>query len=237
MFGATSFTTPYFPPDCDIWLVCFANRSGSNYLGHLLAASGACNEPGEFFNAETIAHHAQNLNLHSLSAYMQALPGLVGHPKIFAAKAALDHLVMLTQAGILPALLPRTKFILIERQDRLAQAISRAIASQNLRWTSEMEAAIADENLIYNRGEITEEINRVQTAMAGLYRFFSANQITPFHLSYEELLKNPQDTLNRIGSFCNLGPLPYHPERVRITRQSNRINEEWREKYLNSKEP
>ncbi len=230
--GEASFAAPFALPAQHFLFICFANRSGSNYLAHLLAASGACNEAGEFFNATTVLEHSKRLGLPSLAAYVQALPGILGNPALLAAKASFTQLVMLADCGILPAILPRSRFILIERHDRLGQAISRVIASQNDRWTSAQAPRIADHDLVYDRAEITAELARADIGTFGLYRFFAANGLVPVHVEYGDVVADPAAVLADIGVALGLGVLPYRPAGVGIARQAGAVNQAWRARFL-----
>lgn len=230
--GPAGLAAAFTAPDCDVLLICFANRSGSFYLAQLLAAGGACNEAGEYFNAPTVLEHCRKLGLTSLAGFVQALPAILGHPPRLAAKAGIGQLVMLHDAGILQKLLPRTRFLLIERADRLGQAISRVIAQQNLKWSSEHSAIIDDDALVYDRAAIAQEWARADYATFGFYRLFAANGIVPIHVGYEELLADPAAVLADIGTQLGIGPIPYRPQGVRLVRQANAINAAWRERYL-----
>jgi len=55
------------------------HRCGSNYLGYLLASTGAFNEAGEFLNSSVMLMHAAARSLRSLPEYFSVLPTLVPH--------------------------------------------------------------------------------------------------------------------------------------------------------------
>ncbi len=220
-------------PASALLLLCFTNRCGSNYLAALLAATGAFNEAGEFFNAETVLHHAGQLRLGSLRAYMAALPRVVGPPGGWlAAKASLDQLIMLADAGILDGFAGRVVYVLLERRDRLGQAISRCIAGQNRRWTTGHAAAVPDAALVYHRSAIEAEMARVALACYGFYGFFAANHIVPLHLAYEECVTDPAGAVAAIGDLTGQRGLLADPARVGIGRQANAVNADWRARYL-----
>ena len=221
------------PPDLDYLFLCFTNRCGSNYLAQLLAATGAFNEAGEFFNAPTVFEHAVPRGLRSLAAYFSVLPDLVPHEHRMAAKAGIDQLVMLADAGILPALGGRARYLLLERQDRLGQAISRVIASQNGRWTTAHKSDVPDSALTYDRAAIDTELAKIELANSAFYRFFRANGIVPIHIAYEELVKYPGKTLQQISDALGMKRFVFRPEAVTIQRQTTVLNREWQTRYLN----
>jgi LPS sulfotransferase NodH len=206
-------------------LLCFTNRCGSNFLAALLAATGAFNEAGEYFNASTVLEHAINLPDPS------QLPSLLNAGSWLAAKASADQLIMLADAGILDELAEHARYILLERRDKLAQAISRCIAAQNGRWTTRHPGHRADDQLVYDRAAIDAELARIALGNAGLYGFLAANEIAPLHLAYEDVVAAPAACIARIGSYLGMDGLTHDPARVLIARQANEVNAAWRRRY------
>ncbi len=212
-------------------VMCFTNRCGSNYLAALLAATGAFNNAGEFFNADVVLHHARARQLDSLRGYISILPKLVENVREWlVAKASLEQIIMLTDAGILDRH-PNTRFILLERQDLLAQAISRCIAAQNDRWTADQRAEQTDGDLIYDRAAIDQTMADVAQANAGFRLFFAANGIIPIHLAYEQVVKHPRAAIESVGESLGLPSLAVNPNAVRIQRQTSTLNAAWRARY------
>jgi LPS sulfotransferase NodH len=211
--------------------LCFTNRCGSNYVAQLLASTGAFNEAGEFFNAPTVLEHAQALGLQSLAAYVAALPGLVSPHQVLAAKAAPDQLVMLADSGILDWLGPRATYLLLERQDHLAQAISRVIASQNSAWSSFHAASISSDALQYQRTAIEIELGKIAHANAAFYAFFAANSIAPLHTTYEAVLRRPQGLADELSERLQMRGLRIDPTAVTLRRQSGAVNAAWAARY------
>jgi LPS sulfotransferase NodH len=231
-FGQLQPEPGWEPPDLDVLLICFTNRCGSNYLAHLLASTGAFNEAGEFFNAPTVLEHSVPRGLRSLQGYFSVLPTLVPHSGHFAAKAGIDQLLMLADAGILDALGGRVTYLMMERQDRLGQAISRVIASQNGRWTTAHASNVPDSALLFNRTAIDTELAGIAYDNEQFSQFFSANGIVPVHLTYEALLVDVESTVKAVVTKVGLAELRPRPETIAIHRQANAVNAAWRRTYL-----
>jgi LPS sulfotransferase NodH len=227
-FGGIRPDPGWEPPRQPMLFLCFTNRCGSNYLAQLLASTGAFNEAGEFFNAETVLHHAARLGLRSLPAYVSALPHLVPARRFLAAKAGADQLVMLADAGVL---LPGATYVLLERQDRLGQAISRVIATQNGRWTTAHAALREDAALVYDAAAITDELDKIARGNAALYSFLAANGIRPVHVTYEQVVENPQAVIDQIGAALCAPGLRVDTGAVAIGRQATGVNAEWARRY------
>ncbi|WP_298280979.1 Stf0 family sulfotransferase [Acidocella sp.] len=222
---------PYAPQplEADILFLCFTNRCGSNYLAQLLAATGAFNEAGEYFNAPTILEHTTRLGLTSLPAYVAALLGLLAHRGPLAMKASPDQLALLTQTGVLDAPGLRARFLFIERTDKLAQAISRVIAAQTGQfWAHQPRLA----EPAYNRAAIQAELANIAYANALFHGFFAANGLAPIHVSYEEILKSPAALLARVGSAFGIALPAPDPARLTIQKQSTALNAAWQARFL-----
>jgi trehalose 2-sulfotransferase len=231
-FGQLQPEPEWAPPDLDVLFLCFTNRCGSNYLAHLLATTGAFNEAGEFFNAPVVLMHAVPRGLRSLPEYFTTLPALVPHSGRLAAKAGIDHLVMLADAGILDALRGRATYLLLQRQDRLGQAISRVIAWQNGRWTTAHASDVPDGALVFDRAAIDLELAMIAYENAAFSLFFSVNGIVPLRITYEALLADAVPAVGAVAATMGLAGLCPRPEKVAIYRQANAINAAWRATYL-----
>lgn len=229
-----------FPPEAEaaapdpalrFVFLCFTNRCGSNYLAELLASTGAVNRAEEVFNAETIAEHVRAQTLPSLSAYLDFLCRRLAVGGRFLAKIGLEQLLMLTETGLLDQIGPRAQFLLIERQDRLAQAISLLVAIQTQQWTSQQGRRRSDDELLYDRGILAAQQELIAQQNFGFYRFFASNGIVPKHIAYEPLLAAPEATVAEIGAWMGLPGLRAEPAALPIARQESPIKAAWRRRY------
>ena len=230
--GPLDTGAPFTPLQERLVFLCFTNRCGSNYLAQLLAATGRFNEAGEFFNAETVLQHAAARNLRSFHEYVRWLPTVVAARGFLVAKAGIDQLIMLADASVLEAGLSTSTFILLERKDKLGQAISRVIAAQNGRWTTEHRSDVPDAALRYDGAWIAQEIEKIERANFAFYRFFSANGIAPVHLSYEAVIADPQTAVNQITDWLAIERVTFDPARIRLRQQSGGVNDEWRTRFM-----
>ena len=231
-FGQLRPRVEFVTPEQDYLFVLFTNRCGSNYLCEVLASTGRFNEGGEFFNAHTIIEHAWARRLRGVQEYFAILPALVGAQERLLAKLAIEHVDILSEAAILPAILPRSRFILLERQDWLGQAMSRVIAAQNRQWTSLQSPVIAESDLVYARAAIEGEARRVADGTARLRRFLADSGAVALHVESEALLVDPQAQITRIGDWLGLENLRFNPAAIRLARQAGAVNRAWRERYL-----
>ncbi len=231
-FGALDRTIR--PPRNEIayLFILFTNRCGSNYLAQLLASTGRFNEAGEYFNAETVLHHARRHRLRALPDYLDFLNRCVAMHGRLVVKLGIEHLALLAEAGLLQAMLPRAHLVLFEREDRLGQAISRAIACQNLRWTSRHQSALPDDQLRYSRSLIKLEWDKANLGNYLLRYVLGDLGVAACCTTYEDLLADPQAVIARIGAHVGERGLQIAPSRVSIERQATSLNEAWRTWYL-----
>jgi trehalose 2-sulfotransferase len=224
---------PKVPPDPALRFVflCFTNRCGSNYLAELLASTGALNRAEEVFNGETITEHVRAQALASLSAYLDFLCRRLALGGRLLAKIGLEQLVMLTEAGLLDQIGHRAQFLLIERQDKLAQAISLLVAIQTQQWTSRHSRRMGDEALVYDRRILTEQQDLIAQQNFAFYRFFASNGIAPKHIAYEALEAAPEAMVADIGDWLGVPGLVADPAALPITRQESPIKAAWRARY------
>lgn len=218
-------------PDMRFLFLCFTNRSGSNFLAHLIASTGVLNTAEEVFNAPSMEMHVAAHDLHSLSGYVNFLCRRLNMSGWLTAKIGIEQLIMLTEADVLDQIIDRSHFILIERQDRLAQAISRLVAIQNQQWTSEQRAVMPEEALIYDRAIIQRQEAQIAEQIFGFYRFFASNGLVPKHLAYEAVMQRPQEHLAEIGAWLGFDPFIGNLGALPIQRQTSTVKQAWRARY------
>lgn len=210
-------------------LLCFTNRTGSNFLGSLLAGTQLMNVPLEWLDAGMLGPEAGRRGIDRFPALFAALVGETAIAGQFALKVGPSHLEVLGEAGLLALWADRLHCIHIERADRLAQAISWEIALQTGSWISQHPQAAAP---AYRRAGIDAALDSLADANRELALFFGRNGIVPQHVFYEDLDAHPAEAVARLLTGMGLPPIRVQPERVPLRRQANTTNAAWRHKYL-----
>ncbi|WP_419757461.1 Stf0 family sulfotransferase [Acidisoma sp.] len=218
-------------PSLKFLFVCFTNRCGSNYLARLIASTGILNVAEEVFNAPAVEEHALREGLRSLHDYVNFLGRRLTMSGWLTAKLGIEQLLMLTEAGILDAIIGRTSFLLIERQDIAAQAVSRLVAMQNSAWTSQHVPVMPDDQLIYSRAEIDKQRAIVTFDNQAFYRFFATNGLAPKHLAYEAVVRSPERHLAEIGAWLGFERFIGDAAAIGIRRQESALKQAWLERY------
>jgi trehalose 2-sulfotransferase len=220
------------PAAARLLFLCFTNRSGSNYLGNLLAAAGLSHNAEEYFNADLVIETCTSHRLPSFQHYFSHVVRTRSRRGTFLTKVAAEQLALLAQSGILDQLLPVSRFIVIERSDKLAQAISLSIAEQTQQWAWYLPAVISQGELRYSQQRIAELIEVITEQEVATWRFFGLNGIVPLVINYDSLIQDPQTAVDRITAYMRLPRAVIDPSRIELRRQATALNELWRQRFL-----
>lgn len=231
-FESRSADLSAIPSAIKFVFICFTNRCGSHFLADGLTSSGALNYAGEMFNAETVIADSRKHGVADLGQYIGFLVRSNARNGFLVAKVSVTQLALLAQAGILDHLSSRLSYIVLEREDKLGQAISYALALRTGRWTSEHESKVATKNVEFSRDLIESFIRGVIAEMELFQTFFGLNGIIPLHISYEMLDAMPHVIIPWVGERLGLPGLRFASAAIRFKRQSDETNWIWREKFL-----
>ena len=123
----------------------------------------------------------------------------------------------------------------MQRQDRLAQAISLARAMQTNAWSS---FAAATHEPVYDATLISRCLHKIDLQVSGWTDWLAERQIEPLTVDYDELVAQPDDIVDRVRAFCGIaGPggapvLPIPMPIPMVERQADRVSDDWRDRYL-----
>ncbi len=231
-FGEVAYAPADIPEHVRFVFLCFTNRSGSNYLAELLASGQRLPLAGENLNFDTVLDHARQKFLRSFQEYFAFLVRHTQENGVVCMKIAPAHIELLGQSGILDQIINRSRFILIERSDKLAQAISHLIAFQTGRFMSTMSGSEAQKEPVFDAEKLDDIIFNITNEYRDFALFFARNGIVPAQVIYEQMVADPAKTLAFVGSVIGFPDLEIKPGQMRLDRQAGRLNEEWRQKYL-----
>lgn len=203
--------------------IMFTNRSGSNFLSECISSSGNYNLATEFLNYDVVEKTCEvDASIRSFGEYFSAIALSDNVDGTFCAKLSCEHLFALCATGIMTQIMENSTFVLIERSDKVDQAISFDLAVKSNIWSSYWERA----------GEITqEEIFDVQNVFDGCYSIIERNNIFEMFIVdnmamavkvlYEDVVINPETCLARISEKIGK-PIPYIATNVEIKKQADR---------------
>jgi LPS sulfotransferase NodH len=150
---------------------------------------------------------------------------------VFGMKVHFRHFEMALSwyPSMLGVLSPVT-YIYVNRRDKLAQAVSMAMAMQTDAWTS-MDSA-AEITLRYDEAFITQCLEDIQQQRLGWLRWFEMNNITPFVVNYEDLVSDKAGAIRRVVELLDVAQ--DGPEEVRLPatrKQGDGTNIEWAARF------
>lgn len=211
-------------------LICFTNRSGSNYLAELLSSTRKINLAGEFFNPATIKNYCQKHAINSLPQYVFHLSENISSLPWFVSKIGTWQLLVLNYLGFTDSLFKHCHYISMNRSDKLAQAISYSIALQTKAWTSYMtcERAMEDKDIVFDPETIANFIEGLINDRSSLDRYFVIKGISPYIVEYESLSRRPVDTVEQVLGALGFTEVTVNLNAVRTKKQSSYLNEKFR---------
>jgi LPS sulfotransferase NodH len=118
-------------------------------------------------------------------------------------------------------------WVRITREDEIRQAISFVRADQTESWNSSM--AVVREP-VYDAEAITRALARIQHENDQWTHYFSEHGIAPLHITYEQLTRDTDTTIQAIMSFIE-APIEHVPPATTRS-QSDGINAEWAHRFL-----
>jgi LPS sulfotransferase NodH len=205
------------------YAICGYPRSGSTYLCHLLRSTGLLGRPHEIFPDAKVARqlHASPAEFDALIDRVTTDNGIYGL-KIFSTQFAF------VQKLRWPERLPGLRFVYLEREDLLGQALSlsRAIQSRQFKSGDPVQAPPR-----YDRRLIADCIGRITYGAARWQGYFARNNIAPLRLTYEALVRDPQAAVTALADLVGLDPAPVLTGEVDVRVQRDALNDEWRQRF------
>lgn len=118
-------------------------------------------------------------------------------------------------------------WVRITRRDEIRQAISFVRAAQTESWNSNMAAT---KEPMYDGPAIAQALDRIAHENVQWSNYFASNNISPLHITYEELIGDTPATIGKIMNLIGeqLGEIP--PSRVRP--QSDSRNGQWAAQFI-----
>jgi len=220
------------------YIVASTDRCGSTFLCSMLWQTGVLGAPTEYWNLKRRSGPSQKksvglqmmerLDVSSPADYLKKLLACrTSKNGVFGAKA---HFFDFEQAfrqfpEMLDTLSPIT-YIHIQRQDKVAQAVSMVKALQTGAWVS--LAKPQTENLHYDKDLISKCLGFVERQNRDWARWFETHQIDPFVVTYENLIADTTGVVRSVVEFMGVRnderrevPLPD------FEKQGDETNEEW----------
>ncbi len=229
------------------YLACATERSGSTLLCELLSGTGVAGHPEEFFEFLSASGRPRQPREYfdEGSEIAERLPPLLAPlpqptPEerladalrrgttpngVFGAKMMWAYLA---DFGEPEERLGPLRWIYVEREDKLKQAISLWRAIQTAQWRAEDNTE--QEEPVFDAAAIGHLKRRLESHAEHWRAWFGERGIEPLEISYETFIAEPHDTVR--GVLAHLGlptdvPIPDPPMR----KQSDGLSAQWAERY------
>jgi trehalose 2-sulfotransferase len=216
------------------YLICTTPRSGSTYLCDLLRTTGKLGKPHEFFSAWMMQRLGRPHRYFPVAEHFDlARTRGCSANGIFGAKVFRYNMGVLSPGAIMAAM-GNPAILFLERMDLVGQAISftRSAITRAFR-VEDTDLKEPEYDPVLIRGYL-ERLIRDNAA----WRLWFARQgITPLHLTYEDLVEDPQRVLDGVARKLRVaGPVTIDPAALRVRVQRDELNAEWRERFLASQQ-
>jgi LPS sulfotransferase NodH len=213
------------------YALCSTPRCGSTLVAHLLWRTGRMGAPGEYYNLHDVLFQMQNrFHATGIGDYTDQLLRRRTSPNgVFGVKLHHNHWQTFRHTGRFH-LFSKMKYIRIRRRDRLAQAISYAIARQTRQWTADMPARNAAEYRFNDVLRAVQDLDRQDRDWSSL---FAESKIQPLDIVYEEFSADSERHVAEICHFVGVDPRePAAPVPLPdLARQFSDINAQWMDRF------
>jgi LPS sulfotransferase NodH len=198
---------PFDAPE-KILCILFASRAGSSYAGRLLANTPWFGQVGENFAPDQLFAIAARRGLPDLHAAAQWMIRRRGSDRAFGYKAGFSVLASAAQLGFLGDTLERTRFVMLRRRDRIAQAVSLAKAEMSGRFHSNQDGAEALTAEDYDGEAILHCLHRIERAEHELADFAErVKGVAAPVVYYEDICADPAGFVGATLEMLDL-PMP-----------------------------
>jgi LPS sulfotransferase NodH len=232
------------------YLVCATERSGSTLLCELLSGTGVAGRPEEYFErlSDTGRPRQPREYFEDDPEIAEGLPELLPpEPQpawserlgdalergttpngVFGAKMMWAYLPGFLAHGEPEEQLGPLRWVHVDREDKLSQAISLWRAIQTSQWRAEDGADRAEP--VFDAAAIAHLKRRLEDHGDRWRAWFAERGIEPLEIRYEAFAADPHRTVCRVLEHLGLPtdvPIPEPPMR----RQSDGLSREWAERY------
>jgi LPS sulfotransferase NodH len=221
------------------YIVASAQRCGSTFLCNKLWQTGVLGAPAAYFqnrrrpSTKTLRDLMMvRLKASSAAEYLEKLLAVrTSANGVFGMKAHVhDFEAMLSQNPEVLSRLSPVTYIYVDRANKLAQAVSLAMALQTDTWSTLKESR--PEALRYDKDLIAKCLEQNEQQELAWHQWFKDNAITPFHVTYEDLIADTAAVVRHIKQLLDVDD--DEPEEVpvpAIEKQGDETNMEWIARY------
>lgn len=208
------------------YFLCATPRTGSTWLCSLLKSTNVAGIPESYFrkqdlekwagkwgysySADEFLHYAERMTQEA-----QTSNGVMASRIMWGTLGEIIHSIKneanfaeLRDGAILSEVFGPLKYVYLKRRDYIAQAVSRLRAEQSNIWHStDINKPQNSEGLMYDFQALHEFVKEAEADNKDWEDWFTAQDIKPHIIIYENLQKQPKEEIERILQFLNI-PIP-----------------------------
>ncbi|MGO7169632.1 Stf0 family sulfotransferase [Rhizobium leguminosarum] len=209
-------------------------RCGSTFVSTSLWETGLCGAPWEYFNYENVVEVLKaRLGVTETDEYIKALLKVrTTKNGVFSVKAHFYHFnEVWNRSEQWRSLRDKMHFVYINRNNKVAQAVSMAKAIQDNAWSALMEPRHVP--LFYSKDLIERCLQEVMVQTESWWEWFSEHSIEPYVVEYDDFVRDQPSGVEKILAW--LGIQGSGVERIALPmleRQGGELNLEWERRFL-----
>lgn len=218
------------PLDRPVCMMLFTNRSGSSVIGEHMRASNRFSGFGEPLNYKLVQEVSARENLTTFSEYLQwRFARFSKQAAFFGMKASYGQAMMLYRSGAIPNYLQDVRWVLLQRRDVLAQAISFSIAAQTNQWNSDKSSSVQEAK--YDFADIKVRVRSLSESYAAMNLFCTMFGIEPYRIFYEDFAADPQSGARQLAKYLGVEDVEFEETKLKMRKQRTHRNEEFKERF------
>jgi LPS sulfotransferase NodH len=229
-FDIPADTTPLGKPVC---IMLFTNRSGSSLVSEHMRSTPHFTGFGEPLNSKWVIDRCEREGLKTFADYLrfeadrlyQHKPGAV-----LGMKASYGQAMMLMRCGAIPGFFNDVRWVVIQRDDLLSQAVSFAIADQTKQWHSFDQGEAVDP--VYDYDDIRRRLQGFSLSYMAINMFCAVFDIHPYRIVYDEFARDPVAGAGKLAAFLGVHDVTIDPAGLQMVRQRNRFSERFRQQFI-----
>jgi LPS sulfotransferase NodH len=222
-------TAPYDKPAC---IMLFTNRSGSSLISEHMRASPYFGGFGEPLNHQFVKEQSVRRSTTSFLEYLQNVQRQhTANGELFGMKASVDQALMLMRSRVIPDYYNDVRWVLIERRDIVAQAISMYFAGQSKQWRSDQEgkAAIEPE---YDFERLRLQVQMLSQRYVAMKSFCAVFGIEPYRITYEDFAVDPLAGAQALAAHLGVSNAAIDSSKVSTRQQRGDRNADFIQRFL-----
>ena len=216
-----------------VCIMLFTNRSGSSLVSEHMRSAPQFTGFGEPLNAKWIIDRCEREQLTTFADYLRwETDRLYRHQPggLLGMKASYGQAMMLMRSRAIPTFFDDVRWVVIQRDDLLAQAVSFAIADQTKQWHSFDSGEPVDP--VYNYQNIRRRLRGFALSNIANNMFCTVFDIRPYRIVYEEFARDPVAGARALAGYLGVDEVTIDSEVLQMKPQRTSFSVEFRQRFL-----